>query len=95
MVSTALVTTLPAQRDQERPERPGARVPIPPRSWAARFPTESHAAQRRGPYLLDLQLRVRLLAAQQFHGKAGLGQQHSVPVPAITRVLQLVTGSGD
>ncbi|OWK08154.1 RAB3GAP2 [Cervus elaphus hippelaphus] len=47
------------------------------------------------PYLLDLQLRVGLLAAQQLHGEAGLRQQHRVPIAAITRVLRLVTGPGD
>lgn len=105
MISPAPVTRPPllpgpqeARRPRPVPRRPGSgqgrarperQVPVPVPGPHAR------TAQRRGPYLLDVQLRVRLLAAQQLHGEAGLRQQHRVPVPAITRARQLATGPGD
>jgi hypothetical protein len=61
----------------------------PPRSGPNGRPAPSP------PYLLDLQLRVGLLATQQLHGKAGLRQQHGVPVLAAIRVGQFGTRPGD
>lgn len=80
--------------------RPGrgsgeARVLSAPAGPGCRGPATHPRRAQSGPYLLDFQLRVGLLAAQQFHGEAGLRQQHRVPIAAIPRVLQLVTGPGD
>lgn len=53
-----------------------------PQSWPA--PPCSGGRVR---YLLDLQLHVGLLAAQQLHRKAGLRQQHRVTVSAAFRAV--------
>lgn len=104
MISTDLVTSPPTPRERgarglARAARARLRAgPLPSRAPGPRSPVpgpHARAAQRRGPYLLDVQLHVRLLAAQQLHGEAGLRQQHRVPVPAITRAGQLATGPGD
>lgn len=98
MISTDLVPIPPAQKGLEpaagsRPTRGVSGPGVAP--GRARVPPPGPRRAQAGPYLLDLQLRVGLLAAQQLHGEAGLRQQHRVPIAAITRILQLVTGPGD
>lgn len=105
MIPTGLIATPLAQKGLEPAAGPALLCPardvgspgVAP--GRARDPSRGPARGPRGeqarPYLLDLQLRVGLLAAQQLHGEAGLRQQHRVPIAAITRVLRLVTGPGD
>lgn len=105
MIPTGLIATPLAQEGLEPAAGPALPCPaldvggpgVAP--GRARDPSRGPAPGPRGaqarPYLLDLQLRVGLLAAQQLHGEAGLRQQHRVPIAAITRVLRLVTGPGD